>query len=160
MKAKTGNCKDCAKDTYLTAGRCERCYWQHRRQENAHKAGNMRKQQQRMEHKVYFASQLLKMPTTCEECGAPLPGPSAPSWMKKAVIAHILPKRPDHGFPSVATHPVNKVFLCIDDHTNMDNLGDRFILKMKSLPVLKERVKQLLPLLTPDELRRVPEYLL
>lgn len=105
-----------------------------------------------------MASQALTMPERCEESGRPLP--KSPEWMRRACIAHILPKRPDFGFPSVAIHPQNRIFLHPDIHTDMDNFGESYIVKMKSLAIMKERVKQLLPHLTPDELRRVPHYFL
>lgn len=30
IKAKVGKCSDCSKETSLTAGRCQYCYWKHR----------------------------------------------------------------------------------------------------------------------------------
>lgn len=161
IKQKIGACVDCPKGAAhapLIAGRCQNHYWQHRSKVNSKKAGNVAKKAKKEVLGTYFANQALLMPNCCEECGAVLP--KSPEWMRRACIAHILKKRADFGFPSVAIHPQNKMFFCPDCHTNMDNLGDIFILKMKSLPVMRERVAILLPLLTPAELRRLPDYFL
>lgn len=158
MKPKTGNCIDCGNSSPLIAKRCQNCYWRHRSSINASKPKNKAKKAQKQVLGTYFASQILAMPEKCEESGVLLP--KSPDWMRKACIAHILKKRADFGFPSVAIHPLNRIFLHPDIHTNMDNLGKDYIMKMKSLPIMKERVAQLLPLLTPEELRRVPDYFL
>jgi len=161
IKPKTGCCKDCPKGSGpvpLIAGRCNVHYWRHRNEENAKKPRNKAKSVQKQVFGTYFASQMLEMPTHCEESGVKLP--TSPAWLKKACVAHILPKRADYGFPSVAIHPLNRIFLHPDIHTNMDNLGAEYIKKMKSLPIMKERVAQLLPLLTEQERNRVPEYFL
>lgn len=159
MNVKTGKCLDCpqgAQDSPLIAKRCPRHYWEHRAKINAKKPKAKAKVERQKDLSVFFASQTLTMPLFCEECNAKLP--QSPSWMRKACIAHILPKRPDYGFPSVALHPKNKIFLCPDCHTNMDNLGADRIKKMKTLPVMQERVKELIPLLTQAELNRLPQH--
>lgn len=161
MKPNKGKCIDCPPDAGIVpiiAGRCGKHYWPYRNKVNREKAGKQAKEARAGELKVFFASQARVFPDKCEESGQPLP--KSPAWLKKACIAHILKKRADFGFPSVATHPSNKIFLHPDIHSNMDNLGKDYILKMKSLPVMKERVKILLPFLTPEELNRVPDYLL
>jgi hypothetical protein len=161
IKQKIAKCKDCppeAEPGPVTAGRCRTHYWKHRQKVNTSKPRNVDKRQRQDELKTYFANQTIMMPELCEESGQPLP--RSPAWLKKACIAHILPKRPDVGFPSVATHPQNRVFLDPDIHTDMDNFGESYVMKMKCLPLMRDRVKVLLPLLTPEELRRVPEYLL
>jgi hypothetical protein len=161
IKPKIGQCTDCPEDSEpkpLVAGRCQRHYWLHREKINSTKPKAKAKQERGKELNVYFANQILTMPATCEESGQPLP--KSPLWMRKACIAHILPKRPDFGFPSVATHPLNRIFLHPDIHTNMDNQGESYILKMKSLPIMKARVAQFIHLLTPAELNRLPHYFL
>lgn len=161
IKQKTGVCIDCptgSREVPLIAKRCKNHYWQHRAKENTHSVKKAAKEARQAELKVFFANQTLVMPDKCEESGQQLP--KSPAWLKKACIAHILPKRPDFGFPSVAAHPMNKIFLHPDIHSNMDNLGRDYIMKMKSLPVMKERVAILFPLLTPEEKNRVPEYFL
>ena len=161
IKQKKGKCIDCppgAGEVPLIAKRCQQHYWRHRGKVKAGTAGKQAKEARAGELKVFFASQALTFPDKCEESGQPLP--KSPAWMKKACIAHILPKRPDFGFPSVAMHPSNVIFLHADIHSNMDNLGADYVKKMKSLPVMKERVAILLPFLTEEELNRVPEYFL
>lgn len=161
IKQKTGRCIDCpggSPDVPLIAKRCQMHYWKHRESVNKKKPRNIAKKITKQVNGAFIASQTLVMPERCEECMTRLP--KAPEWMRRACIAHILPKRSEHGFPSVAIHPLNKLFLCPDCHTNMDNLGKEYILKMKMLPVMRERVAQLLPLLTEKELNRVPDYFL
>ena len=161
IKQKVGRCIDCppgSEEQPLIAKRCNFHYWAFREKVNKDKPKNIAKKLQGKVMGIYFASQVLVMPERCEESGQLLP--KSPAWMRKACIAHILKKRADYGFPSVAIHPLNRIFLHPDIHTNMDNLGERYILKMKSLPLMRERVKKLLPLLTADELNRVPWYFL
>lgn len=171
IKAKVGKCIDCPKgvwDAPLIAGRCVTHYWRYRASLKADKTGKgarnstiLTKSAKDVQSKVmgtYFASQSLVMPKYCEESGVLLP--TFPAWLKKSCMAHILKKREDYGFPSVALHPQNMIFLHPDIHTNMDNLGREYILKMKSLALMRERVAVLLPLLTPIELNRVPDYFL
>ena len=161
IKQKKGQCIDCPPGSHevpLIAKRCKFHYWQHRAKENSHSVKKAAKEARQAELKVFFAKETLVMPDKCEESGQQLPKNTA--WLRRACIAHILPKRPDFGFPSVATHPMNKIFLHPDIHANMDNLGREYVLKMKSLPIMKERVKVLLPFLTHEELNRVPDYLL
>lgn len=161
IKAKTGCCIDCpagSREVPLIAKRCQTHYWQNNQKVNSEKPKNKAKKVAKKVTGAFIASQTLVMPERCEECGNRLP--TSPDWLRRACIAHILPKRPDFGFPSVAIHPLNKMFFCPDCHTNMDNLGEMVIVKMKSLPIMKSRVAQLIPLLTPAETNRVPEYFL
>lgn len=161
IKQKKGKCIDCppgSGEVPLIAKRCQTHYWRHRGKVKKEGAGKQAKEARAGDLKVFFASQALTFPDKCEESGQPLP--KSPAWMKKACIAHILPKRPDFGFPSVAMHPSNVIFLHPDIHTNYDNLGREYALKMRCLPIMKARVKILLPFLTEEELNMVPDYLL
>lgn len=159
MNVKTGKCLDCPQDAQeqpLIAKRCQRHYWEHRAKINAKKPKAKAKFERAKTLGVFFANQTLTMPLNCEECNALLP--KSPDWLRRACIAHILPKREIYGFPSVAIHPQNKIFLCPDCHTNMDNLGVDRILKMKTLPIMQERVKKLIECLKPAELNKLPEH--
>ena len=156
IKPKKGYCTDCKTYTFLIAKRCEYCYKKFRAAISAKKPKQIAKAEKAKVIGTFFANQTLVMPLNCEECGNPLP--KGDTWMRRAAIAHILPKREEYGFPSVAIHPQNKIFLCIDCHTDFDNRGREHVLKMKSLPIMKERVKALLPHLTPKELNKVPDY--
>lgn len=160
MKPKKGKCIDCpagSAETYLTAGRCSRHYWLHRQKVNSGKKHNQEKKEAKKQLNVFFASQILEIPPTCENCGTDI------RYQKKinarALVAHILPKRKTGGFPSVATHPKNRLFLCFDCHTNLDNKGSEFAEKMPALPLMRERFNGFKNLLTNEELQKVPEYL-
>lgn len=59
---------------------------------------------------VFFAEQSLVFPERCENCGERLDKSSA--FSRRSQTCHILPKSENSGFPSVATHPSNKVFMC------------------------------------------------
>lgn len=160
IKAKTGKCNHdgCPYTGPLIAKKCPTHYWQGRQKVNAEKPANKAKKLQKQVVGTYMANQALTRPTHCEETGQRLP--TYPEHMKRACQAHILPKRTDYGFPSVAIHPQNMIFLHPDIHTDMDNFGRDYIVKMKSLPIMRERVAKLLPFLTPDELNRLPDYFL
>ncbi len=165
IKQKTGQCIDCPPGVirYLTAGRCKGHYKAYRDKVCAErKAARDPDGKQKIaagELKTYFANQALQMPRHCEECGAVLP--MSPPWLKKATNAHILAKRKTYGFPSVACHPQNMVFLCpLTCHQDFDQKGQDHIKQMKCLPILRERVAVLLPELTPQERNKVPEYYL
>ncbi len=171
IKAKIGTCIDCPPDSRevpLVAERCQSHYWRYRaslkkdkalkQQRNSTIAPKSAKDVQAQTMGTYFANQAHKMPKYCEETGQLLP--TFPAWLKLSCMAHILKKRKGFGFESVATHPLNMCFVMPDIHTNIDNLGEEYIVKLKIYPILKERVRQLLPLLTEKELNKVPQYYL
>lgn len=96
---------------------------------------------------------LNKAPFKCQECPANLVGSTIIN--PRTIIAHILPKA---HFESIECNEDNILFLCSDCHHNMDNKGKDFILKMKLLPTIKERLMILSKLITDSENRKVPEY--
>lgn len=108
---------------------------------------------------VFFASQALVFPGHCENCHRPLNSPD-----KRSLTCHILPKKKGHGgFPSVAIHPQNKVFMCCYGgcygHGDWDN---RNAADRKTMPVYKlalERFREFEDVLTTDEKRRAYKYL-
>lgn len=162
IKQKVGQCPECdnGKIIPLISGRCSVHYWRHRQEVNKKKnvVKIEKKRQKSKELNVFFASQLLQVPNSCEECDADL------TWLKnskmrKAIIAHILPKREVGGFPSVATHPQNRMFYCGDCHTNFDNKGEEFVKKMRSLPTIIERFKKFEHFLSESDKQRLPSYL-
>ena len=160
MKPKIGHCIDChdgSPKKPLTAKRCEFHYRKHRAEVCAAKAKNKAKRAKKAELTVFFASQLLETPNRCENCGADIQ-----FWKRvnpRILVAHILPKREVGGFPQVSTHPLNRVFLCPDCHTNFDNKGEAFALTMPALPIIKERFNGFKNLLTISDLQRIPNYL-
>lgn len=92
----------------------------------------------------------------CQNCGRPIG-----QKYYRAATAHILPKRKEFGFPSIATHPSNKLFLgagcgCHDlyDRTWEDAS------KMKIWPVAVEIVVVELYLsIDPAEHKNIPDIL-
>ena len=106
----------------------------------------------------FFDNALAVAPFHCEECGDPLA--DSMGINARTIVAHLLPKRKEHGFPSVASHPDNKAYLCYRCHHDYDNKGSDYVTKMKLYPTILERVALLLPHLTPEELVRVPEHLI
>lgn len=160
MKTKIGKCIDCPDDAPekpLIADRCGFHYWKHRSEINSKKSKAREKKEIRIERDIFFANQILQIPKCCEECECDLS-----YWkraMPKAIIAHILPKRERGGFPSVATHPQNRMFYCPDCHTDFDNKGESHAQQMKSLLIMRERFNEFKNCLTESELERVPNYL-
>lgn len=106
----------------------------------------------------FFDNALAVAPFHCEECGDLLS--ESMGINPRTVVAHLLPKRKQHGFPSVAAHPDNKAYLCYRDHHDYDNKGADYVTSMKIYPQILERVAVLLPHLTPEEFKRVPGHLL
>lgn len=90
---------------------------------------------------VFFASQALVFPDHCENCGERLDKSSL--FAKRSQTCHILPKSNNSGFPSVATHPQNKVFMCCHHgchgHGDWDNLNAD---KRKTMPVYEKAIER------------------
>jgi hypothetical protein len=114
----------------------------------------------RSDLQTFFGSQILTMPQNCENCGKPLNAYN--SLLRKACIAHILPKGKNNGnFRSVACHPANRMFLgpSCGCHNSWDQKGaeDRF--KMPVYATAIERFNQFKHLLTGPELIKAYTYL-
>lgn len=135
-------------------------YWMQRRDLKLGKKSDAEKKKDEKEEKkakgVFFANQILKAPSRCEECNNSLAATKAIN--PTAIVAHIIAKSKTSGCPSVALHPLNKVYLCGDCHTDMDNKGAEHVQKMKVFPVMKERVAAFYDEIEPSERRRVPVY--
>ena len=88
----------------------------------------------------------------CMECGAFIP-----IEYSRHATAHLLPKKI---FKSVATNQNNYLILCAHNgcHDRTHTIS-KFI-KMKTFPLAKERILQMMPLLPTDELRRISNQLL
>lgn len=166
MKKKKGICKDCgpgSKEQYLTAYRCHPHYWAYRRKVNSEKPKNKEKAvldlMGKKNRDIFFASQLLIAPNHCENCGCSLS--FSKSINPRSIIAHIVPKRDKDkgGIPSVALHPLNRWFGCIDCHTNYDSKGADFVKTMKVFPIVKERFAQFAHLIHESEIKNIPAYL-
>ena len=156
IKPKIGNCKHegCNYHGALISGLCPPDYWESRRKINSTKKQNLEKKEVKKELSVFFANQLKDNPEFCEECGVSLRASKAIN--PRSVIAHILPKRKSC-FPSVATHSDNRLFLCVDCHSNYDNKGWDYISQMKVFELAKERLALFVDCLTEFELNKLPE---
>lgn len=75
--------------------------------------------------------------------------------MKRASIAHLLPKREidKGGFPSVGTHEDNWIELCWQCHHDLDNnkITWEFIKDSKEWDLIKEKLLNVLPMVAPEE---------
>lgn len=170
IKPKTGSCsiENCSYKGALITDKCPDHYWAHRRSlKNNNSSERLKTRQNKPDKKeqqkesskeleLWFVRQIAQCPRNCEECGTPL----RPwlSWMPKAVIAHILPKRKNM-FPTVATHPANRMFYCGDCHTDFDQKGSDHAKLMKSIGLMRERYREIEPHLTEQERNKAPDYL-
>ena len=110
------------------------------------------------ELEIFFeiAAQELQFKPYCEECGEFIP-----SDYYRAATAHVIPKRKDFGFPSVATNPINKLFLgagcgC---HSKYD-ISWESASKMKIWPKAVVIFKKLYKFISESELKNIPDILL
>jgi hypothetical protein len=97
----------------------------------------------------WFRARRREMTGTCQ-CGCARSSSKNDDENFRCSIAHILPKA---GFPSVALHPLNWVERNFWNgcHANMDNMGvDRWP-NFADWDDIKERFKELAPLLTDEE---------
>lgn len=144
-------------------GLCEYHYWAETNRRSQKKNSQTEKGRDKIDFKkdlnIFFADQLPQIPNRCENCKTDITYYRANKNIWRSLVAHILPKRENYGFPTVATHPQNRVFLCPHCHGNYDNLGSDFAVKMECLPIMKERFNTFKHLLTESELARVPDYL-
>ena len=156
IKPKTGNCKreGCGYHGPLIGGFCKDDYWESRRNIKSNSKQNIAKKEVKKELSVFFANQLKDNPEFCEECGVSLRASKAIN--PRAVIAHILPKRKSC-FPSVATHSDNRLFLCVNCHSDYDNKGWQHVAQMKVFSLAKERLSLFVDKLTEYELSKLPE---
>lgn len=94
---------------------------------------------QKKELNIFFADQILQIPRCCENCGEPFG--YVPPWQRKWLVAHILPKST---FESVATHPMNRMFLCVmTDNNCHDNYDRRGRDHRRNMPVYKLAIERL-----------------
>lgn len=160
IPAKKGICIDCGPDAgekYIIADRCQTHYWKHRStvKETARKLSqtDQDKQAQKKALDKWYVLAIEQMPGRCEECNERLII-FAP-WAAKSFVAHVLGKAL---FKSVATHPINKVYLCLICHTNFDNWGEEKVMKMVIFPKILDISLQLVQHLHQSEQNKLPEY--
>ena len=126
-------------------------------------AKRVEKEKQEREGKQEGDSELLKWykrqikwMDVCEETGLKL----ETHILRDAIssVCHILPKKK---CPSVATHPLNRVFLIPDLHYKFDfNMTWKEKGKMSCWPVIQERLIAIYPDLAPEERKYFPESVL
>jgi hypothetical protein len=79
----------------------------------------------------------------CMNCDAPIRHQllSKDTWVRRGSIAHIIPKRPVGGFPSVATHLHNFIILCLQCHNDVYDKSWESAVKSRVFPIVKARFK-------------------
>lgn len=107
----------------------------------------------------FFDVQITMIPADCEECGQPFDNYSRDEL--RSLIAHILPKSRKSGFPGIATHPLNRMFLgtkCgCHNHWDNGNSDDR--VKMNIYFNAFKRFSEFAKLLNDRDLLRAYKYL-
>lgn len=173
IKVKYGICTDCGSprgQQPLIGKRCQYHYNLHLRLKSAAKAAARSKpaiDRHAQEKAVkasqedtlsnWFNSRRKEMTGVCAECGNGSHKHSDVYF--RFSVAHILPKKKAYGFPSVATHPLNWVELCMKCHTVFDS-NWATASKMKSFAIARERFRQFEDAIAPEERRRIPEIFL
>lgn len=102
------------------------------------------------------AAKVISLKPYCMECGKVISQP-----FYRAATAHILPKRKEYGFPSIACHPDN--FLILGASCGCHSRYDRSwedAAKMKVFPLAIEKFKILYPLIAKSERKNISEVLL
>lgn len=107
---------------------------------------------------VWYDLQATMAPAKCENCSCPLA--ATINFHPRAHICHIVPKSKINGCPSVATHPFNRWFGCVNCHKAYDEESAEIVETMPIIPVLRERLKNFFNEIKESEVRRVPFYLL
>lgn len=89
-------------------------------------------------------------------CGCGEPSSKNDDLHFRSSAAHVFPKDPEYGFPSIAYHPLNWVERRVwgGCHANMDQMGLDKWPNMEDWPVIRERFFVLEKALTPDEKTR------
>lgn len=105
---------------------------------------------------AWFLARAMEIPELCEEPGCGRRLYAEDTWRIKAMVAHVVPKKL---FWSVATHPLNRVFVCkTPHHDDYDSSWDRAA-QMGVWPLAVERFQQFMHLITDTELRHLPPAL-
>jgi hypothetical protein len=167
IRLKVGKCVDCevgSSDRPLTAGRCSSHYWAHRKKVASekpkfkHKPPVVDKRERILTLGRWFNEQINQMPDYCEneDCRERLI-PWA-RWSMRAYVAHVVPKR---HFETVMVHEHNRMFLCIDCHTNYDNWLSQDV--QKKMPFVFslacERFRLFKHLISPAEVQYLRPFL-
>lgn len=105
---------------------------------------------------VFFASQVLVMPFSCENCSNPLR--ASTMALKRCVTAHILPKSK---FKGIGTHPQNRMFLGVfcGCHNQWDNGDSESRKQMNCYSLALARFEEFSSKLTDKESVQANKYL-
>lgn len=110
---------------------------------------------------VFYIEALNELPDECQECGEPLDCQTP--WQARCATAHILPKSLKQGFPTIACHPANKMFLGKKNcscHTKYDDRDGAFRSTMKVYPAIVLPAFEILKLeLSERDIIRAKKYL-
>lgn len=109
---------------------------------------------QDLQNFFWKAEQQIRKKPQCLECKAFIP-----DKFTRAAVAHLLPKNKEHGFPSIATHPLN--WLPLGAGCGCHNKTHRWdtFQKMKVWPLVKQRIITMYPSIAKEELRNIPDFL-
>lgn len=113
------------------------------------------------------AANELRQNPYCQECGAWIPEKIRQVGKKftlsgyRCATAHVLPKKEEYGFPSIAHVLDNRIFLgagcgC---HSKYDRSWEDAA-SMKIWPIALEKIKKLIPLIDPKERKNIPDIIL
>lgn len=105
----------------------------------------------------WYQEMRKRMQGTCRNCGAKSMRDN--DAMYKWSICHILPKKPDFGFPSVATNLYNFWEGCVECHSKFDSNWETAY-KMQVWPEVKFKFKLFQSEIAPEEQSRIPECFL
>ncbi len=175
---KLGYCIDCA-DGKLKPIIAKRCKARHYMQHLKKKSWDRRviAYAKKNEQEEWFSEIMEREQPVCWNCSAKA------KWLKdeqftglwRSCVAHILPKREDFGFPSVAAHPMNymilfpacsKICACHDiydtmyeSYANDESRIEKFT-DLKVFPIALKRFKRFKKDIAQDELYRIPQAFL
>lgn len=135
----------------------EKPFWQQLRDKKLGKTVSDEKAKKEVKNDLaaWYLDRAKESPRNCENCNTSLT--LTISLHPRGHIAHILAKG-KHGCPSVATHPMNRAFLCKDCHAIFDGPQQK-AKNMPIIPVLVKRVRLFFKLIPKSEVRRVPDFL-
>jgi hypothetical protein len=104
---------------------------------------------------AFYNEMLAQAPLNCMETGEPLV--TSTIINPRTICVHILSKS---GYPSVATNPLNIIYLTAYEHSKFDLQTERYMKEAKISGLIKQRVLLLIPFLSTEEQNKIPHYLL
>lgn len=171
IEPKRGQCIDCQvnsdyREKPLIAGRCQMHYRIFRASVSKERYKNRRKPKDQKKSYLqqvtglynWYQEGMNTREPICENCGKEINKNNQKEWHGSQ--AHILPKSPNSGFPSVATHPMNRLILgyyCC--HGQFDSSW----LNASEMPVFelaKLKFEMFKDEIGDEEKRRIPEVFL